>query len=299
MNFQTNAAITIAVSAIVYMYLGQTCAILAGAAVVYIIYSVSLPKPISTENNSRESEPEPEPVPEPEPEPVSGDPMNKFYDYVKSVIPGQGGDHPRSIVVAIAMLADHKGLCDYDSSNFEEGNVRTTALASFLRIKPSVATVSDIPGIGGVLQAKFAAAGHNSIESLLHKFLKLANCSVSSNKHLTKTLDDFFEWVASIHPGTHPNFHTVVHCTAALADEIDLIDLGDLGDNHDGDKYKESMSACTAETTRDFIEQFNSGRGELGPITDIRGLGPKAQKEFQKVNINSVEDLLDKFATFL
>ena len=60
MNFQTNAAITIAVSAIVYMYLGQTCAILAGAAVVYIIYSVSLPKPISTENTESESEPEPD-----------------------------------------------------------------------------------------------------------------------------------------------------------------------------------------------------------------------------------------------
>ena len=224
-------------------------------------------------------------------------------DFVVTITNNEGGGASRSITEAIATLADHKGLWNYEQEDFEPSNIPAGSLAKFCRLKPSLATLEDIPGIGPVFAKRFTKAGYPNIESLLQHFCDIAGVGLKySNKPLNAVLDDFFDWVSSVHGGTTPNFHTVVHCTAALADSIDLIDLRDLGSSRDGDKYKESVSACTSESIKDFLDQFNNGRGELGPVTDIKGVGPNAAKNFKKERpdaITTVEHLLDKFATFL
>lgn len=232
----------------------------------------------------------------------TGGTMEQFMAFVITITNNQGGGSSRSITEAIATLADHKGLWNYELEGFEQSNITATSLAKFCRLKPSQSTLQDIPGVGDTFAERFKKAGYPNIETLLHKFCDIAGIGRTySNRPLAIVLDDYFDWVSSVHPGTTPNFHTVVHCTAALADAIDLIDLRDLNGVRDGDKYKESVSACTAESIRDFLALFDEGRGEAGPVDDIKGVGPKAQKAFKKEKppIITVEDLLDKFASFL
>ena len=244
----------------------------------------------------------PQPVVVP-PAPIeTGGTMEQFMAFVITITNNQGGGSSRSITEAIATLADHKGLWNYELEGFEQSNITATSLAKFCRLKPSQSTLQDIPGVGDKFAERFKKAGYPNIETLLHKFCDIAGIGRTySNRPLAIVLDDYFDWVSSVHPGTTPNFHTVVHCTAALADAIDLIDLRDLNGVRDGDKYKESVSACTAESIRDFLALFDEGRGEAGPVDDIKGVGEKAQKAFKKENppIITVEDLLDKFASFL
>ena len=293
-SFSVAIGVATVASAFTYLQLGQIPAGMIFAVTMYLWYTyLSAPPPLPVPSVTP-----PGPAPVKNTSTATGA-MEKFYTFIRSITRGAGGDSSRSIVVAIAHLAEYRGLWQFKLDGFDEGNVTAKALAKFLRIKPSIATLQDIPGVGGSLQVAFDNANYSTIEKLLMKFCSVAGLRTTTSKKLSNVLDDFFDWVKSIHPGTAPNLHTVVHCTAALADAIDLIDLADLGDNHDGARYKESVSVCTAESIKDFLDQFEDGRGELGPITDLKGIADKAQKAFNKKNIFTVEDFLDKFATFL
>ena len=283
-----------------FFYAGQMGAIVCVGLCVFAYFKFG--KKASAASGAASPAPLPTAVPTAVPTPTSPSigKMSAFYNAMLDVTNNVGGASTRNIVVAIANLADTRGLWRFDYEDFSnESTISSGTLVQFCRINPKHSTLQDIPGVGPEIEKLFQKKGYNDISSLLSLFCRINNMSDSPNKPLPRVLDEFFAWVKSVHPGTEPNFHTVVHCTAALADEIELIDLASLGTSRDGDLYKESVSACTAESIKDFLDQFDNGRGELGPITDIKGVGPKAQKAFKKVDIMTVEDLLDKFATFL
>lgn len=302
-SLTTPLALAGAAAGVGWFYLGKVGAALAIAAILFLWFQFG-PKPV----------PKPDPKLKPAP-PGVDQTLSKFHEFVKSITKGKGGASSKNIVVSIGNLADTRGLWAFDWGDFESvTTVSPATIADFCRQHPKDMELGSIPGVGkkdkngklGKLAQLFDDEGYSTVDSLLKKFCSINNIT-SRSKPLTKVLDDYFDWVKSVHPGIKPNFHTVVHCTAALADAIEMIDLTELNGNFDGEKYKQSVSQSTAETIKDFLHRFDRGRGQLGriwhknqkPDEGIKGIGPAANGAFNKEGIFLVEDLLDKFATFL